>query len=202
MSPIHIIIDEVASSNNEFNLIELLQNSAEVLSTIIAMWVMIIGIRTVNRLHLKSEDAIFNFFSRWIIYLETLKESIGTAQKSVLYYMYVDDIRNTVFTNQTPTQDELTKFKELTSEILRFLENTDGQFSITKNYYEQEKTLVKYLVRKCKNLGETHPFASNDQSKVNDIIQDLTTIINAIIDEIDWYTKKTLKRHWKKNKRK
>lgn len=160
---------------------------------------MIIGIRTINRLHLKGEEAVFNFFSRLSVYLELLKDSIGTPQKSIYYYMFTDDIRRSRFMNQTPSQEELIEFKKLATEILDFLKDTDNQFAITEEYYLKRKDLIKFLVCKGKKIGETHPFTS-DNVDVSNNINDTLKIIDSMIKEIDRYTEKTLVRYWKKNK--
>lgn len=160
---------------------------------------MIIGILTIKRLHIKGEEAIFNFFSRLSVYLELLKDYIGSSQKSVYYYMFADDIRTIRYMANTPTQEELIEFKKLAVEILDLLKDTDNQFAITEKYYLKRKELIKFLVCKATKIGETHPFAS-DNIDINVQIEDTLKIINPILEEIDWYTKKTLARHWKKIK--
>lgn len=100
MSPIHIMI---VQSQESFNWLELIKDVVEILSTLLTIWVMIIGILTIKRLHIKGEEAIFNFFSRLSVYLELLKDYIGSSQKSVYYYMFADDIRTIRYMANTPT---------------------------------------------------------------------------------------------------
>lgn len=199
MNQVHIIIDEIVKSQDSLNWFEIIKDIVGLLSTFMTIWVMLVGICTINRLHLKGEEAVFNFFSRLTVYLVLLKDSIGTPQKSIYYYMFTDDIRRERFLNQTPTQEDLDEFKKLSVEILDFLKDADNQFAITEEYYLRRKDLINFLVCKGKKIGETHPFTS-DNIDIEDKIDETLKIIDSMISEIDRYTKKTLSRHWKKNK--
>ncbi len=196
-----IIINMIDDTIENFDWFSLIKDCIEIISTIFSIWVMIVGLRAINRIHLKSEDAIFGFFSRFSVYLELLREAIGTSDRSILYYKLTEDLQRRVYAKNTPSQNELDYFKKLSKEILDFLKESDSQIAITEDYYDCRKSLISFLIKEGKNLGDNHPYGENSEQVKKDIA-DVQKTIEHIIKLIDDYNKDIMLSFWKHHKKK
>jgi hypothetical protein len=154
-----------------------------VVSAIITIVVMIIGIRTVNRIRAKSEDSIFGFYSRFTPYLELLLDGLGSEDKSVLYHKFTKDMQTNTYKDKTPSVEELGQFKALVGEMLMFFANSDGQIAFSEKFYENRKELTKLLIQ-LRNLGCSHPWAG-DTTELCIELKKHTDLIKAIRDDIE-----------------
>ena len=184
--------------DSQINLSEII----DIISAIVTITVMIIGIRAINRVQAKTEDAAFGFYSRFLVYLELLLDAIGTRDKSVFFYQFTDDSREKTYGSQTPSSEELKQFKVLVNEILVFLMESNEQIAFSEIFYNKRKILTKFLIKKCKSLGDYHRYANNDQTQLHKEIDDKRKLINEIIIDIEYHQKTILFPLWKKNERK
>lgn len=201
MEPIHIIVEEMVEPLFDFNWMELIEFLVGTLSTIISIGVMIIGIRAINRLQQKGEDAVFNFLSRFSVYLELLKDMIGTSEYSVYFYKFTDDLRKKMYAEKTPSEDQRNEFIDLSKEIMDFLKESDNQFAITEDYFLNRKKLLRILINNVNNLGRVFPYNTLNTSDMEKEISNDVSIINNLLDEINNYTSITLNHYWKKIKK-
>ena len=198
MDPIHIIIDKTAETAQSFDYLGFIINCVGLVSTLIGIWVMITGIRAINRIKQKSEDATFGFYARFLVYLNLLADSFGTKNCSVLFFLFTDDIRVSTYSDKTPPLEYAEKFRDLSIEVLGYLKEADGQIAFSKSFYENRKKLIHFLISTGKTLGEFHPYSSEtDLTSLENQIDEFSTVLNKMITEIECQQDTILKPLWK-----
>jgi hypothetical protein len=178
------------------------KNIVDIISPIVTVILIWIGISKISRIQAKTEDATFNFHSRFLVHIELLLKALGTEGKSVLYYRFTKDIREASYRGNTPTSEELKQFKMLIKDILNFLKDSDGQVPFSEEFYENRNKFTKFLIECDLFLGESSLYVQDDElTHLHEEIKCYTFLVENLITEIKEQQKKLLASFWTTKKK-
>ena len=177
-----------------WHIIEAIGKVAGVLLSIVSIFGVIAGVYMaydyISKIKERQYESIFNFYSRFHMYLLEFKIKIATPDKSVLLLKYNKNCLGSANNITIPDESEVDVFKGFIITFISFLKDTDNQVPLSSSILEHCNNLKKVLIA-LTMLGKNTPYEKFDNnSPVTKEHAEIVKLINDLLDKIE---KKQLK---------
>ncbi|MCL2843841.1 MAG: hypothetical protein FWE23_00065 [Chitinivibrionia bacterium] len=165
---------------------ELLSDIATVISVIILAVGLKMANNYVSKLKEKRNDSIFNFYSRLVMYLLSLKKKLGSCNYTPLLKKYSNDCLEQNRDNIIiPSEDEINEFDDFVEKFINFFMDTDNQIPLSISISTNIKKLREYLV-KLTNIARIASYPGfNGNKPVEEEYGNITKTIELLLFDIE-----------------
>jgi len=186
-----------------------------VISGLLSVVLVVIGVRLIRDLRLRSVDAICDFYAKLKVLLRdsrrwsrNFENDEVAPEYSVFIWLSEEDTKKTLVAKNKFTEDRYANFVESIREIDRLFKASDGQVPLSSKLYEDLEKLNAIVLCVLAKVDHKEQFPLNalnpkegellnDSAKIQAFAREFDSLIEGIIEEIDLKTKKLLGGLWK-----
>ncbi len=177
-----------ADNVNKVNLLKQMDQVLKISNSLLALVVIIIGLRWIKPLKEKQSAASFTFWSQLRIRLIKIRGYLKSNDQC-LYYLYSPGVRNKWDAILAPSPMEFTSLKDAVEETLIFLQSAEDQIPPYPGWTDNYTNLLYYLTDIvifdiCDSSGKFKFTNSVDYSHLSNLQELICNLIDSMCTEI------------------
>ena len=172
-----------------YNVMEIIDKITKIILSIISIFGIIAGVymsrNYISKTKERKNESVFNFYSRFHIFLLEFRNMLGSPFQSVLLLKYSADCLRGVEAIALPENSEIDTFASFVNRFIIFLEDTDNQIPLSESVLDNKFKLERVLVS-LRSLGKKTPY--NEYKSNEPVIGEhkcITSIVDTLIENIE-----------------